>query len=83
MDTQIKNHTNADHPTVSPMENAREGVKLLWATWRSNQLANPTVWQTAVGQVFFSTGIGFGYFTTYASYNQKHSNAVGRTGPYP
>jgi solute carrier family 6 GABA transporter-like protein 1 len=65
------------------LENAREGVKLLWATWRSNQLANPTVWQTAVGQVFFSTGIGFGYFTTYASYNQKHSNAVGRTGPYP
>jgi solute carrier family 6 GABA transporter-like protein 1 len=34
------------------------------------------VWQTAVGQVFFSTGIGFGYFTSYASYNQKHSNAV-------
>jgi solute carrier family 6 GABA transporter-like protein 1 len=34
------------------------------------------VWQTAVGQVFFSTGIGFGYFTSYASYNQRHANAV-------
>jgi solute carrier family 6 GABA transporter-like protein 1 len=58
------------------LENASEGVKLVWATWRSDQLASGTVWQTAVGQVFFSTGIGFGYFTSYASYNQKYSNAV-------
>ena len=58
------------------LENAREGVDLVWRTWRSDQLATPTVWQTAVGQVFFSTGIGFGYFTSYASYNAKHSNAV-------
>ncbi|KAF7593750.1 hypothetical protein BBP40_010926 [Aspergillus hancockii] len=58
------------------LENASEGVRLLWATWRSSQLASGTVWQTAVGQVFFSTGIGFGYFTSYASYNAKHSNAV-------
>jgi solute carrier family 6 GABA transporter-like protein 1 len=48
----------------------------VWATWRSDQLRSGTVWQTAVGQVFFSTGVGFGYFTSYASYNQKHSNAV-------
>ncbi|KAL2847746.1 hypothetical protein BJY01DRAFT_164243 [Aspergillus pseudoustus] len=58
------------------LPNAREGVKLLWETWRGSQLASGTVWQTAVGQVFFSTGIGFGYFTSYASYNSKHSNAV-------
>ncbi|OJD38126.1 sodium:neurotransmitter symporter family protein [Diplodia corticola] len=58
------------------LENAGAGVKLLWATWRSDQLASPTLWQTATGQVFFSTGIGFGYFTSYASYNAKHSNAV-------
>jgi solute carrier family 6 GABA transporter-like protein 1 len=58
------------------LENASEGVKLLWATWRGGQLASGTVWQTTVGQVFFSTGIGFGYFTSYASYNQKHANAV-------
>ncbi|THY22489.1 SNF-domain-containing protein [Aureobasidium pullulans] len=58
------------------LDNAGAGVKLLWGTWRGDQLASGTVWQTAVGQVFFSTGIGFGYFTSYASYNQKHSNAV-------
>lgn len=58
------------------LENAREGVDLVWRTWRSDQLASGVVWQTAVGQVFFSTGIGFGYFTSYASYNTKHSNAV-------
>ena len=58
------------------LDNAAAGVRLLWATWRGDQLASGTVWQTAVGQVFFSTGIGFGYFTSYASYNQKHSNAV-------
>ncbi|KAH9879102.1 hypothetical protein J1614_002537 [Plenodomus biglobosus] len=58
------------------LENASEGVALVWRTWRSDQLASGTVWQTAVGQVFFSTGIGFGYFTCYASYNQRHANAV-------
>jgi len=58
------------------LPNAREGVDLVWRTWRSEELASGTVWQTAVGQVFFSTGIGFGYFTSYASYNTKHANAV-------
>ncbi|KAL4881793.1 hypothetical protein BJY04DRAFT_188122 [Aspergillus karnatakaensis] len=58
------------------LDNAAEGVRLVWATWRGGQLASGTVWQTCVGQVFFSTGIGFGYYTSYASYNSKHSNAV-------
>ncbi|KAF3046532.1 hypothetical protein E8E12_010640 [Didymella heteroderae] len=58
------------------LPNASEGVKLLWTNFRGDQLASGVVWQTAVGQVFFSTGIGFGYFTSYASYNQKHANAV-------
>lgn len=58
------------------LPNAREGIDLLWATWRGSELASGAVWQTAVGQVFFSTGIGFGYFTSYASYNTKHANAV-------
>ncbi|KAI3402060.1 hypothetical protein diail_4034 [Diaporthe ilicicola] len=58
------------------LENASAGVNLLWRTWRGDQLASGTVWQTAAGQVFFSTGIGFGYFTSYASYSSKHSNAV-------
>ena len=58
------------------LDNAGAGISLLWATWRGSELASGTVWQTAVGQVFFSTGVGFGYFTSYASYNAKHSNAV-------
>ena len=58
------------------LENASEGVKLMWTTWRGDQLAQGQVWQTACGQVFFSTGVGFGYFTSYASYNRKYSNAV-------
>ena len=40
------------------LPNAGEGVKLVWATWRSDQLASPQLWQRAVGQVFFSTGVG-------------------------
>jgi solute carrier family 6 GABA transporter-like protein 1 len=58
------------------LDNAGEGVKLYFATWRSSVLADGRIWQTACGQVFFSTGVGFGYFTSYASYNRKHSNAV-------
>ncbi|KAJ0336153.1 hypothetical protein COL922a_008316 [Colletotrichum nupharicola] len=58
------------------LENAGEGVKLYFATWRGSQLASGQVWQTACGQVFFSTGVGFGYFTSYASYNRQYSNAV-------
>lgn len=44
------------------LDNASEGVRLVWATWRSGELASGTVWQVAVGQVFFSTGIGFGEY---------------------
>lgn len=58
------------------LDNASEGVKLMWAQWHTDKLASGDVWQTACGQVFFSTGVGFGYFTSYASYNRKHSNAV-------
>ena len=58
------------------LENAGDGIKLYFATWRSSALADGRTWQTACGQVFFSTGVGFGYFTSYASYNRKHSNAV-------
>ncbi|KID93593.1 Sodium:neurotransmitter symporter, partial [Metarhizium majus ARSEF 297] len=58
------------------LENASRGVKLFWATWNGDKLGSGEIWQTACGQVFFSTGVGFGYFTSYASYNQKYSNAV-------
>ena len=77
------------------LENAKEGIKLFWASWHTEKvwltpfspaldkpltdfgkLASGSIWQTACGQVFFSTGVGFGYFTSYASYNRRHSNAV-------
>ena len=58
------------------LENASAGIRLVWATWRGSELSRGQVWQTACGQVFFSTGVGFGYFTSYASYNSKFSNAV-------
>ncbi|KAJ3498546.1 hypothetical protein NLG97_g1039 [Lecanicillium saksenae] len=58
------------------LPNAVEGVKLYFAEWHSNKLAGGDIWQAAVGQIFFSIGVGFGYFTSYASYNTKYSNAV-------
>ncbi len=58
------------------LDNADEGIKLYFATWRGDQLSQSSVWQAACGQVFFSTGVRFGYYTTYASYNHKFANAV-------
>lgn len=58
------------------LDNAGDGVRLYFATWRGDQLAQQSVWQAACGQVFFSTGVGFGYYTAYASYNRKFANAV-------
>ena len=43
------------------LENAGRGIKLYFATWNGDQLARGQIWQTAVGQVFFSTGVAFGY----------------------
>lgn len=40
------------------LENAGAGIKLYFATWRGSELARGQVWQTACGQVFFSTGVG-------------------------
>ncbi|KAM5347507.1 hypothetical protein ACJ41O_010512 [Fusarium nematophilum] len=42
----------------------------------ASPLEGPRVWQDAFGQMFFSIGVGFGYFTSYASYNNKFANAV-------
>ncbi|KAF4550827.1 Hypothetical protein D9617_15g041770 [Elsinoe fawcettii] len=58
------------------LEGASNGLRLVWATFRGSELASGRLWQSAAGQVFFSTGVGFGYFSSYASYNTKHSNAV-------
>ncbi|KAL9027713.1 MAG: hypothetical protein Q9196_003808 [Gyalolechia fulgens] len=58
------------------LENAGRGIKLYFASWDSDNLASGQLWQTACGQVFFSTGVGFGYYIAYASYNSKWANAV-------
>ncbi|KAF6824044.1 creatine transporter [Colletotrichum musicola] len=58
------------------LPNAIDGIRLYWTEWHGEKLASGTIWQEACGQVFFSTGIGMGYYTTYASYNHKYSNAV-------
>lgn len=58
------------------LNNAAEGVKLYFATWHGEKLGGAKIWTDAVGQVFFSTGVGFGYYTAYASYNRQFSNAV-------
>ena len=58
------------------LPNAREGICLFWCEFNGDQLANGQIWQDALGQVFYSTGVGFGYFTAYASYNSQFANAV-------
>lgn len=58
------------------LPNASEGYKLYVGMWRTESLQAPQVWQDAFGQMFFSIGVGFGYFVSYASYASKHSNAV-------
>ncbi|KAM0335144.1 hypothetical protein ACHAQA_000185 [Verticillium albo-atrum] len=58
------------------LPNAGNGIKLYFGTWRSEALAAPGIWQDAFGQIFFSIGVGFGYFTSWASYCSQHSNAV-------
>jgi len=61
---------------AASLPNSIDGVRLYVGTWNGQQLASSTIWQDAMGQVFFSIGIGMGYFTSYSSYNTKHSNAV-------
>lgn len=58
------------------LPNATRGIRYAWATWRSDVLADGQIWQDACGQIFFSIGLGMGYFTNYASYNNKFQNAV-------
>ncbi|KAL9022169.1 MAG: hypothetical protein Q9185_000569 [Variospora sp. 1 TL-2023] len=58
------------------LENAGRGIRLYFASWDSDNLASGQLWQTACGQVFFSTGVGFGYYIAYASYNSMWANAV-------
>jgi len=50
-----------------PTCDSRIGLRYLY-TPRWEALLNPSVWLAAVGQVFFSVGIGFAMYPVYASY---------------
>ncbi|KAM0718864.1 hypothetical protein Q7P37_005936 [Cladosporium fusiforme] len=58
------------------LENAGRGIKLYFGTFRGEVLSGTKIWQDAVGQVFYSTGVGFGFYTAYASYNAQFANAA-------
>ncbi|MDP1588393.1 MAG: hypothetical protein Q8M07_11650 [Prosthecobacter sp.] len=40
------------------------------------QLANPSLWLAAAGQIFFSLSVGFGVIIVYASYMKKNDDVV-------
>ncbi len=56
-------------PVSAPRERIRE-ISML------EQLANPSIWIAAAGQVFFSLTVGFGAIMTYASYLKKRDDIV-------
>jgi solute carrier family 6 (neurotransmitter transporter, GABA) member 1 len=58
------------------LENASRGIHYYVGVWRLEVLGEPSIWQDAVGQIFFSIGAGFGVFTTYASYNPIFQDSV-------
>jgi solute carrier family 6 GABA transporter-like protein 1 len=58
------------------LPNAARGIKLYFGEFHGDKLAGTQIWQAAVGQVFYSTGVGFGFYTAYASYNHQHANAA-------
>ncbi|KAF4975577.1 hypothetical protein FZEAL_7649 [Fusarium zealandicum] len=58
------------------LPNASQGIKYYFGEWNGYRLGSGQIWQGACGQIFFSIGVGFGYFTSYASYNSKYANAV-------
>ncbi|PPJ56543.1 hypothetical protein CBER1_03909 [Cercospora berteroae] len=55
---------------------AIDGIRLYVGEFNGGRLAAGQIWQDALGQVFYSTGVGFGYYTAYASYNANNANAV-------
>lgn len=58
------------------LPNAIDGIRLYVGSFDADQLVGGQIWQAALGQVFYSTGVGFGYYTAYASYNAANANAA-------
>ncbi len=61
------------------LENARKGIQLYVGNFSAQKLATGKIWRQAMIQIFFSLGVGFSTFVAYASYNNKHANAVQAT----
>merc|ERR1712000_449584 len=58
------------------LDDAIVGVRYYFAEWHGEKLGSGKIWQAACGQIFFSIGVGFGYFTTYSSYSSRFANIV-------
>lgn len=58
------------------LPNAGRGIRLAFATFRGDTIADGQEWQDACGQIFFSIGLDMGHFMAYASYNNQNQNAV-------
>ncbi|KAH7376233.1 hypothetical protein B0T11DRAFT_303870 [Plectosphaerella cucumerina] len=57
------------------LPNATDRIRMYFASWNGERLSETRIWQDAVGQVFYSTGVGFGFYTAYASYNREAANS--------
>ena len=57
----------------TPNGTALEGLNFLWKPDLS-KLADPNVWISASGQIFFTLSLGFGAIITYASYIRKNQD---------
>lgn len=52
------------------------GIVQYVGRWNNQKLGNGSIWSDAVIQIFFSFGVGFGYYIAYSSYNNPNANAV-------
>jgi solute carrier family 6 (neurotransmitter transporter, GABA) member 1 len=55
---------------------AASGIHDYIGQFDASKLSNPLIWSEAVGQIFFSIGIGVGCMTAYASYNSSYQNTA-------
>lgn len=55
---------------------ASGGTLVLKEVGLVEQLANPSLWLAAAGQIFFSLSVGFGVIIVYASYMRKNDDVV-------
>uniref|UniRef100_A0A6S8CBL3 Transporter n=1 Tax=Aplanochytrium stocchinoi TaxID=215587 RepID=A0A6S8CBL3_9STRA len=52
-------------------DGASDGIEAYIGNWDFAALQEPIIWQSAVGQIFFSIGVCFGVMTAYSSYMES------------